>query len=195
MYLGMTLVPQVTELMLAELLYLQYDNEAAPIYMYINSTGVTKGGDKLGYEAETFAIYDTMKYVKPPIYTVCVGTAFGEAAALLAAGKKGMRASLPSATIMLRQPMQRFTQMQATDIDIYRNELRRIKGELVDILAFHTEKSKEEIEKDIRRPKYLDSYGAVDYGLIDKVLEAEDEKTREIVEGTRMGMYQWKARI
>ena len=101
----MNLVPQVTELMLAEFLYLQYDNPDAPVYMYINSTGVQvpphlrcpqppdrtllqKGGEKLGYESEVFAIYDTMMYVKSPIYTICVGTAFGEPAVLLSAGEK-----------------------------------------------------------------------------------------------------------
>jgi ATP-dependent Clp protease, protease subunit len=83
-----------------------------------------RGESRLGYEHEAFAIYDTMSYIKCPISTLCVGTAFGESAMLLAAGKAGMRAALPSATIMLRQPIQRFERMQATDIDIYRNELR-----------------------------------------------------------------------
>ncbi len=72
-----------------------------------------KGSGKLGYEAEAFAIYDTMRYIKPPVATVCVGSAFGEAAMLLAAGEPGRRAALPSTSIMIRQPMQRFTQMQA----------------------------------------------------------------------------------
>lgn len=174
-YLGMSLVPAVTELMLAELLYLQYDSPTQPIYMYINSTGVTKSGGKLGYESEAFAIYDTMRYVKPPIYTVCVGNAFGEAAMLLAAGEQGRRASLPSATIMLRQPMQRFAQMQASDIDIYRNELRKTKNEVVRLLSKHIGKDEAEIEKDIARPKYFDAYSAVQYGIIDQVLEAGDE--------------------
>lgn len=83
-----------------------------------------KGGPRLGYEMEAFAIYDVMMYVKPPIRTLCVGTAFGEAAMLMASGTPGMRGALPSSTIMLRQPIQRFEQMQASDIDIYRNELR-----------------------------------------------------------------------
>lgn len=73
-----------------------------------------KGSGKLGYEAEAFAIYDTMRYIKPPVATVCVGSAFGEAAMLLAAGEPGRRAALPSTSIMIRQPMQRFTQMQAS---------------------------------------------------------------------------------
>ena len=83
-----------------------------------------KGEAKLGWEQEAFAIYDVMSYVKCPISTLCVGTAFGESAMLLACGSPGKRGALPSATIMLRQPMQRFDQMQASDIDIYRNELR-----------------------------------------------------------------------
>ncbi|KAK9819994.1 hypothetical protein WJX72_004888 [[Myrmecia] bisecta] len=180
-YLGMSLVPAVTELMMAELLYLQYDNPTRPIYMYINSTGVQKGGDKLGYESEAFAIYDTMKYVKPPIYTVCVGSAFGESAMLLAAGEKGKRAALPSATIMLRQPMQRFSQMQASDIDIYRNELRKTKNEIVNLLAQHTSHTPEQIEKDITRPKYFDPYAAIEYGIIDKVLEPDEEAVKKVV--------------
>uniref|UniRef100_A0A2C9WAS9 ATP-dependent Clp protease proteolytic subunit n=1 Tax=Manihot esculenta TaxID=3983 RepID=A0A2C9WAS9_MANES len=79
-YMGMPLVPSVTELILAEVLYLQYEDEETPIYLYINSTGTTKGGEKLGYETEAFAIYDVMGYVKPPIFTLCVGNAWGEAA-------------------------------------------------------------------------------------------------------------------
>jgi ATP-dependent Clp protease, protease subunit len=180
-YLGMSFVPAVTELMLAELLYLQYDNPTRPIFMYINSTGVAKGAGKLGYEAEAFAIYDTMRYIKPPVYTVCVGNAFGEAAMLLAAGKQGNRAALPSASIMLRQPMQRFTQMQASDIDIYRNELRKTTNHVVNLLATHIGHSEEKIAKDIQRPRYFNAYEAVDYGIIDRVLEPEDEAVRRVV--------------
>lgn len=180
-YLGMTLVPAVTELVLAELLYLQYDNPTRPIYLYINSTGVARGSGKLGYEAEAFAIYDTMRYIKPPVHTVCVGSAFGEAAMLLAAGRKGQRAALPSASVMIRQPMQRFTQMQASDVDIYRNEVRKTNGHVVALLAEHTGHTEEEISKDISRPRYFNPYEAVEYGLIDKVLEPEDGELRELV--------------
>jgi ATP-dependent Clp protease protease subunit len=179
-YLGMSLVPAVTELMLAELLYLQYDNPTRPIYMYINSTGVAKGAGKLGYEAEAFAIYDTMRYIKPPVFTVCVGTAFGEAAMLLAAGKSGNRAALPSATMMIRQPMQRFTQMQASDVDIYRNELRKTNGNVVSLLAKHTGHSEEKIATDVARPKYFNPYEAKEYGLIDTVLEPDSEAMKMV---------------
>eukprot|EP00873_Tetraselmis_striata_P011848 jgi/Tetstr1/432112/TSEL_002266.t1 len=189
-YLGMSLVPAVTELLLAEMIYLQYDSPTKPVYLYINSTGVQKGGDKLGYESEAFAIYDTIRYIKPPTRTVAVGSAFGEAAMLLAAGEKGYRAALPSATIMLRQPIQRFNQMQASDIDIYRNELRKTNAEIVELLAKHTNHSKDEIERDILRPKYFDPYAAIDYGIIDKVLTPGEAEVAKVVEQTRRGSYQ-----
>nr|KJB51774.1 hypothetical protein B456_008G231300 [Gossypium raimondii] len=171
-YLGMSLVPSVTELILAEFLYLQYEDEQKPIYLYINSTGTTKGGEKLGYETEAFAIYDVMGYVKPPIFTLCVGNAWGEAALLLAAGATGNRSALPSSTIMIRQPIARF-QGQATDVDLARKEVKNVKTELVKLYAKHMGKSTEQIEEDIRRPKYFSPSEAVEYGIIDKVLILE----------------------
>ncbi|URE39655.1 ATP-dependent Clp protease proteolytic subunit [Musa troglodytarum] len=181
-YLGMSLVPSVTELMMAEFLYLQYEDVEKPIYLYINSTGTTKasficlscmcGGEKLGYETEAFAIYDVMSYVKPPIFTLCVGNAWGEAALLLAAGSKGNRAALPSSTIMIKQPIARF-QGQATDVDLARKEIKNVKAELVALYSKHMGKSREQIEEDIRRPKYFSPSEAVEYGIIDKVLYNE----------------------
>ncbi|KAJ8526711.1 hypothetical protein K7X08_029188 [Anisodus acutangulus] len=181
-YLGMSLVPSVTELILAEFLYLQYEDEEKPIYLYVNSTGTTKDGEKLGYETEAFAIYDVMRYVKPPIFTLCVGNAWGEAALLLAAGAKGNRAALPSSTIMIKQPISRF-QGQATDVELMRKELRNVKGELVKLYSRHIGKSPEEIEADIRRPKYFSPSEAVEYGIIDKVLY--NERGREDRGGLR----------
>lgn len=171
-YLGMCLVPSVTELILAEFLYLQYEDAEKPIYLYINSTGTTKGGEKLGYETEAFAIYDVMRYVKPPIFTLCVGNAWGEAALLLAAGARGNRAALPSSTIMIKQPIARF-QGQATDIDLARKEVKNVKAELVNLYSRHIGKPPEQIEEDIRRPKYFSPSDAVEYGIIDKVLYNE----------------------
>ncbi|XP_043720622.1 ATP-dependent Clp protease proteolytic subunit-related protein 4, chloroplastic isoform X2 [Telopea speciosissima] len=171
-YLGMSLVPSVTELILAEFLYLQYEDAEKPIYLYINSTGTTKGGEKLGYETEAFAIYDVMRYVKPPIFTLCVGNAWGEAALLLASGAKGNRSALPSSTIMIKQPIARF-QGQATDVDLARKEVKNVKKELVDLYSRHIGKSPEQIEEDIRRPKYFSPSEAVEYGIIDKVLYNE----------------------
>ncbi|KAF3672288.1 ATP-dependent Clp protease proteolytic subunit-related protein 4, chloroplastic [Capsicum annuum] len=171
-YLGMSLVPSVTELILAEFLYLQYEDEEKPIYLYINSTGTTKDGEKLGYETEAFAIYDVMRYVKPPIFTLCVGNAWGEAALLLAAGAKGNRAALPSSTIMIKQPIAQF-QGQATDVELMRKEVKNVKAELVKLYAKHIGKSPEQIEEDIRRPKYFSPTEALEYGIIDKVLYNE----------------------
>ncbi|KAI5071810.1 hypothetical protein GOP47_0014061 [Adiantum capillus-veneris] len=179
-FLGMSLVPSVTELIMAELLYLQYEDPEKPVYMYINSTGTTKDGEKLGYETEAFAIYDTMRYVKPPIFTLCVGNAWGEAALLLSAGAKGNRAALPSSTIMIKQPIAQF-RGQATDIDIARREVRNVKNELVSLYARHTGHSKEKIEDDIRRPKYFSPPEAVEYGLIDKVLYSEKGQEKGVV--------------
>ncbi|CAL9042719.1 unnamed protein product [Musa banksii] len=176
-YLGMSLVPSVTELMMAEFLYLQYEDVEKPIYLYINSTGTTKGGEKLGYETEAFAIYDVMSYVKPPIFTLCVGNAWGEAALLLAAGSKGNRAALPSSTIMIKQPIARF-QGQATDVELARKEIRNVKAELVGLYSKHIGKSREQIEEDIRRPKYFSPSEAVEYGIIDKVV-LYNERGRE----------------
>ncbi|KAM3734707.1 hypothetical protein ACB098_10G035700 [Castanea mollissima] len=171
-YLGMSLVPSVTELILAEFLYLQYEDEEKPIYLYINSTGTTKGGEKLSYETEAFAIYDVMRYVKPPIFTLCVGNAWGEAALLLAAGAKGNRSALPSSTIMIKQPIARF-QGQASDIELARKEIKNVKAELVNLLAKHVGKTPEQVDADIRRPKYFSPSEAVEYGIIDKVLYNE----------------------
>ncbi len=99
-----------------------------------------------------------------------MGTAYGEAAILLAAGEKGTRAALPSASIQLRQPMQRFTQMQASDVDIQRQELRRTKAKLWSVLALHTGRSPQALDRDLVRPRYMNPYDAVNYGIIDRVL-------------------------
>ncbi|XP_065630847.1 ATP-dependent Clp protease proteolytic subunit-related protein 4, chloroplastic [Quercus suber] len=113
-----------------------------------------------------------MRYVKPPIFTLCVGNAWGEAALLLAAGAKGNRSALPSSTIMIKQPIARF-QGQASDIELARKEIKNVKAELVNLLAKHVGKSPEQVDADIRRPKYFSPSEAVEYGIIDKVLYNE----------------------
>lgn len=168
-YLGMTLVPSVTELILAELLYLQYEDNKKPVFLYINSTGTSKEGQKYGYDTEAFAIYDTIQYVNPPVHTVAVGTAWGEAAMLLASGAKGHRAALPSSSIMIKQPINAF-RGQATELEIQRMEIRNTKEQTLSILSKSIGKPREEIELDINRPKYFTPVEAVEYGIIDKVL-------------------------
>ncbi|XP_073102353.1 ATP-dependent Clp protease proteolytic subunit-related protein 4, chloroplastic isoform X2 [Elaeis guineensis] len=168
-YLGISLTPSVTELILAEFLYLQYEDAEKPIHLYINSTGTTKGDKKLGYETEAFAIHDIMRYVNPPVFTLCVGNAWGEVALLLAAGARGHRAALPSSTIMIKQPARRYCG-QATDTDLARIALNNVKAELVFLYSSYIGKPPVQIEKDTRRPKYFSPGEAVGYGVIDKVL-------------------------
>ena len=173
-YLGMPLVPAVTELIIAELLYLQYEDPEKPIKIYINSTG-TSGytGDPVGFETEAFAISDTMQYIKPPIHTICLGSAMGMAAMLLSAGTKGYRASLPNASIILHQPKS-YAQGQATDIQIRAKEVLANKATMVKILARNTGQPVEKVAKDMDRLLYITPQQAKEYGLIDRVLEKED---------------------
>lgn len=173
-YLGMPLVPAVTELIIAELLYLQYEDPEKPIKIYINSTGTSGyNGDPVGFETEAFAICDTMSYIKPPIHTICLGAAMGMAAMLLSAGTKGCRASLPNATIILNQPKS-YAQGQATDIQIRAKEVLANKATMIDILSRNTGQTVEKIAKDMDRLFYITPQQAKEYGLIDRVLEKED---------------------
>ena len=170
-YLGMPLVSAVTELIIAELLYLQYADPDKPIKIYINSTGTSSyGGEPVGFETEAFAICDTMNYIKPPIQTICIGTAMGMSAMLLSAGTKGSRASLPNASIVLHQPRS-YTRGQATDIQIRAKEVLANKQTMIDILSRNTDQSIEKIAKDMDRMFYMTPQQAKDYGLIDRILE------------------------
>ena len=115
---------------------------------------------------------DTLNYIKNPVYTVCVGTAWGEAAMLLAAGEKGHRAALPSSTIMIKEPIA-LKRGQATDLDLARLEMREVRDEVIKTLSKHTGRTIEQVTKDIRRPIYMDPKRAIDFGIIDKELEDE----------------------
>ncbi|OWY67688.1 ATP-dependent Clp protease proteolytic subunit [cyanobacterium TDX16] len=173
-YLGMPLVPAVTELIIAELLYLQSDDPDKPIKIYINSTGTSSyNGEPIGFETEAFAIYDTLRYIKPPVHTICIGSAMGMAAMLLSAGTPGCRASLPNANIILHQPKS-YAQGQATDIQIRAKEVLANKATLLDILAKTTGQPIEKIAKDMDRLFYLTPQQAKEYGLIDRLLEKQD---------------------
>uniref|UniRef100_A0A0C9QVF2 ATP-dependent Clp protease proteolytic subunit n=1 Tax=Wollemia nobilis TaxID=56998 RepID=A0A0C9QVF2_9CONI len=180
-YLGMPLLPSVSELLHASFMYLAWDDPDKPIYMYINSTGITKDGYKLGYDSEAFAVHDHMQMVKKttPIYTLCVGNAWGEAALLLAAGSYGYRAALPSTTIMIKEPVA-LKRGQATDLDLARKEVRYYKNTLVSMLARNTGHPTAKIEQDMRQPKYFSPEEAVEYGLIDKVLYVNKTKKDEV---------------
>ncbi|MGK7939475.1 MAG: ATP-dependent Clp protease proteolytic subunit [Crocosphaera sp.] len=165
----------VTQLIIAQLLYLQFDNPDKPIFFYINSTGTSwYTGDAIGFETEAFAICDTMNYVKPPIHTICIGQAMGTAAMILSAGTKGCRASLPHATIVLNQNRSG-AQGQATDIQIRAKEVLQNKQTMLKILSQNTGQGVEKIAKDIDRTFYLTPEKAQEYGLIDRVLESTKE--------------------
>lgn len=170
----------VTELIIAQLLYLQFDDREKPIYFYINSTGTSwYTGDAIGFETEAFAICDTMSYVKPPIHTICIGQAMGTAAMILSAGTKGFRASLPNATIVLNQA-KTGARGQATDIQIRAKEVIANKTTFLDILSKHTGQSQDKIAKDTDRTFYLTPAEAKEYGLIDRVLESRKELPKPV---------------
>ena len=165
----------VTQLIIAQLLYLQFDNPDKPIFFYINSTGTSwHTGDAVGFETEAFAICDTMNYVKPPIHTICIGQAMGTAAMILSAGTKGCRASLPHATIVLNQNRSG-AQGQATDIQIRAKEVLSNNSTMMQILSKNTGQDVDKISKDIDRTFYLTPEKAKEYGLIDRVLESTKE--------------------
>lgn len=165
----------VTQLIIAQLLYLQFDNPEKPIYFYINSTGTSwYTGDAIGFETEAFAICDTMSYVKPPIHTICIGQAMGTAAMILSAGTKGYRASLPHATIVLNQA-KTGARGQATDIQIRAKEVLANKTTFLDILSKNTGQSVEKIAKDTDRMLYMTPEIAKEYGLIDQVLASKKD--------------------
>jgi ATP-dependent Clp protease, protease subunit len=164
----------VTELIIAQLLYLQFDDPDKPIRFYINSTGTSwYDGDAVGFETEAFAICDTLQYIKPPVHTICLGQAMGTAAMILSSGAKGFRASLPHATIVLNQARSG-AQGQATDIQIRAKEVMVNKTSMLNILARNTGQTAEKIAKDMDRMFYLTPQEAKDYGLIDIVLSSKD---------------------
>lgn len=172
-YIGMPLVPAVTELVIAELLYLNYEDQSKPVTMYINSSGTTANGQSVGYETEAFAIADVMKYIRPPVNTVAIGQAFGAAAMILSQGQRGGRAALPNSTILLNQPRSQ-AQGQASDIAIRAREVAHNRRTSCELIAQATGKPLSTVLDDCQRVKYLQPDEAVEYGLIDRVIRKED---------------------
>lgn len=173
-YIGMPLVPAVTELVIAELLYLNYEDQTRPVTMYINSSGTTTAnGQAVGFETEAFAIADVMKYIRPPVNTVAIGQAFGAAAMILSQGQKGGRSALPNATIRLNQPRSQ-AQGQASDIAIRAREVAHNRKTSCELIAQATGKPLSVVIDDCQRVKYLQPDEAVEYGLIDRVIRREE---------------------
>jgi len=152
----------MSNLIVAQLLFLESENPDKDIHLYINSPGgaVTAG----------LAIYDTMQYIKPDVSTVCIGQAASMGALLLTGGAKGKRFCLPHARMMVHQPLGGF-QGQATDIEIHAREILRVRERLNTIMVTHTGRTMEQIEQDTDRDYFLDGAEAVNFGLIDTVIE------------------------
>ncbi len=160
-FLGAPIDDIFSNVIIAQLLFLEADDPEKDINLYINSPGgsVTAG----------LGIYDTMQYVKPPITTICLGQAASMGALLLAAGTTGKRYALPNARVMIHQPMGGF-QGQATEIDIHAREILKIRDRLNEILSQHTGQGLEKISQDTERDYFMSGTEAKDYGLIDEVI-------------------------
>jgi ATP-dependent Clp protease, protease subunit len=162
--LGTPINDQIANLMVAQLLYLNGQDPERPINMYINSPG--------GVVYAGLAIYDAMQQVSAPVSTVAIGLTASFGTVLLTAGAHGMRYALPNATIHMHQPLGG-AQGQASDIVIQANEIMRLKDRLIDVFVQHTGQEKDVIERDTDRDIYLSAAQAVEYGLIDTVLETQ----------------------
>jgi len=167
LFLGQEVNDGIANSLVAQMLYLDSDDNSKPIYLYINSPGgsVTAG----------LAIYDNIKYVKCDVVTICVGLAASMGAVLLAAGTKGKRVALPHSRIMIHQPLGGTSQRQASDIEIEAKEILRIKDMLNMSMADMTGQSFEKIEKDTDRDYFLSAEEAKNYGLIDRVITHPSE--------------------
>ena len=155
----------MSNLIVAQLLFLESENPEKDISIYINSPG--------GSISAGFAIYDTMQFISPSISTLCIGQAASMGAILLAGGEKGKRFALPNSRIMIHQPLGGF-QGQASDFEIHAKEILHMKKVVNEILAKHTGKTIKKIEKDTDRDNFLDTTAAIDYGLVDSVLDKRE---------------------
>jgi ATP-dependent Clp protease, protease subunit len=170
-YIGMPIVPQVAELVISELLWLNYAQPEKPIYLYINSIGSQQAdGQALAFDTDAMAILDTCNYIRPDIHTLVIGQAFGNAALILASGKKGQRFALPHARIMTAPPRVNRSFGKAVDMMIKANELDENTETYVELLAKYTGKDKESLRADTGRNRYYTPDEAIEAGLIDRIV-------------------------
>lgn len=162
-FIGTAIDDHIASLTIAQLIFLEAEDSEKDIHLYINTPG--------GSVSAGLAIYDTMKYVKPDISTICVGMAASMGAILLAGGAAGKRTALPNAKIMIHQPWVGGLQGQTTDIEIHAKEMLKTRDTLFKILSEHTGKSIEQIAKDCDRDYFLSAKEAKEYKLIDNILE------------------------
>jgi ATP-dependent Clp protease protease subunit len=161
-FLGTAIDDASANLVIAQLLFLEGEDPEKPVHLYINSPG----GEMTGF----FAIHDTMRFMRPPVSTMCVGQAASAAAVLLAAGEPGMRHTLPNSRVLIHQP-HGGAQGQSTDIEIQVREMVEMRDRMVEILVRATGQTRERIVADIDRDHILRGEDAVAYGLVDAVLE------------------------
>lgn len=165
-FLGTPIDDNVANLISAQLLFLESEDSTKDIYLYINSPG--------GVVSAGMAIYDTMQYIKPDVATICIGQAASAAAVVLASGAPGKRFALPNSRVMIHQVLGG-AEGQATDVEIRTKEMLRVKHALNAILAKHTGKSPEQINKDTDRDNFMDAQEAMAYGLVDQIMERQSE--------------------
>jgi ATP-dependent Clp protease, protease subunit len=170
-FLGQEVTSDSANLIVAQMLFLEAEDPEKDIYLYINSPGgsVTAG----------LGIYDTMNHIRPQVCTICVGLAASMGAFLLAAGEQGKRMSLPNSRIMIHQPLGG-AQGQATDIEIQAKEILYLKQRLNEALAKNTGKALEKIAEDTERDFFMSPHEAVDYGLIDQVIDRTSVGSRPL---------------
>lgn len=161
-FLGTEIDEQVSNVVVAQLLFLESEDPEKDVFLYINSPG--------GVVSAGLAIYDTMQYIKPPVSTICMGQAASMAATLLAAGTDGKRIALPNSRVMIHQPLGG-TRGQATDIEIHAKEILGTRKKLNEILAKHTKQTLKKIEKDTDRDFFMSAEEALKYGIVDKIIE------------------------
>ena len=166
-FLGTPIDDTVSSLIIAQLLFLEAENAKKDIYMYINSPG--------GVITSGFGILDTMNYIKPDVATICMGQAASMAAVLLSAGAKGKRSALENSRVMIHQPLGG-VQGQATDIEIHTKEILFLRSKLNKILANNTGNSVETIENDTNRDFFMDTEAALEYGIIDEVVQTQKKQ-------------------
>lgn len=172
-FIGSAINDDVSNIVIAQLLFLESEDPDKDICIYINSPG--------GVVTAGLAIYDTIQYVKPDVATICMGQAASMGALLLAAGSPGKRSALPHSRIMIHQPIGGFSG-QATDIDIHAREILRMREELNNILVRHTKQPFKKIQSDTERDYFMTGQEAKDYGIVDEVVTSRDKDKNKKIE-------------